>query len=77
MDSSGLCAAFQECIILYAVAMLYQIACYVQGKKFNFLTISVFIVVRFIYTCILVGLLENVFLDGKLLYPSSSNSDLL
>ena len=31
--AQGLCAAFQECIILYAVAMLYQIACYVQGKN--------------------------------------------
>ena len=58
--AQGLCAAFQECIILYAVTMLYQIACYVQDKKFNFLTISVFIVIRFIYTSILVGLIENL-----------------
>ena len=58
--AQGLCAAFQECIILYAVAMLYQVACYVQGKKFNFLTISVFMVIRFIYTSILVGILQNV-----------------
>ena len=57
--AQGLCAAFQECIILYAVAMLYQVACYVQGKKFNFLTISVFMGIRFIYTSILVGILEN------------------
>ena len=60
--AQGLCAAFQECIILYAVAMLYQVACYVQGKKFNFLTISVFMVIRFIYTSILVGILENAVL---------------
>ena len=60
--AQGLCAAFQECIILYAVAMLYQVACYVQGKKFNFLTISVFMVIRFIYTSILVGILQNVVL---------------
>ena len=60
--AQGLCAAFQECIILYAVVMLYQVACYVQGKKFNFLTISVFMVIRFIYTSIVVGILENVVL---------------
>ena len=64
--AQGLCAAFQECIILYAVTMLYQIACYVQGKKFNFLTISVFIVIRFIYTSILVGLLENLVIEEGL-----------
>ena len=63
--AQGLCAAFQECIILYAVAMLYQIACYVQGKKFNFLTISVFIVIRFIYTSILVGLIENLVIEKR------------
>ena len=60
--AQGLCAAFQECIILYAVAMLYQVACYVQGKKFHFLTISVFMVIRFIYTSILVGILQNAVL---------------
>ena len=64
--AQGLCAAFQECIILYAVTMLYQIACYVQGKKFNFLTISVFIVIRFINTSILVGLLENLVIEEGL-----------
>ena len=64
--AQGLCAAFQECIILYAVAMLYQIACYVQGKKFNFLTISVFIVIRFIYTSILVGLSVNLVTEDGL-----------
>ena len=63
--AQGLCAAFQECIILYAVAMLYQVACYVQGKKFNFLTISVFMGIRFIYTSILVGIEENVVLVFK------------
>ena len=64
--AQGLCAAFQECIILYAVTMLYQIACYVQSKKFNFLTISVFIVIRFINTSILVGLLENLVIEEGL-----------
>ena len=64
--AQGLCAAFQECIVLYAVAMLYQIACYVQGKKFNFLTISVFIVIRFIYTSILEGLLEKLVTEDGL-----------
>ena len=63
----GVCAAFQECIILFAVSMLYQVACYVQGKKFNFLTISVFMVIRFIYTSIVVGLIENVILGGTLI----------
>ena len=52
--AQGVCAAFQECIILYAVSMLYQVACYVQDKKFNFLTISVFMLIRFIYTSIVV-----------------------
>ena len=63
--AQGLYAAFQECIILYAVTMLYQVACYVQGKKFNFLTISVFMVIRFIYTSILVGILQNAVLVYK------------
>ena len=71
--AQGLCAAFQECIILYAVTMLYQIACYVQGKKFNFLTISVLIVIRFIYTSILVGLLENLEIEEGMI----SNYDSL
>ena len=65
--AQGLCAAFQECIILYAVTMLYQIACYVQGKKFNFLTISVFMVIRFIYTSIIVGLIENLVMEEGLI----------
>ena len=68
--AQGVCAAFQECIILYAVSMLYQVACYVQGKKFNFLTISVFMLIRFIYTSIVVGIVENLLLDTALIHSS-------
>ena len=70
--AQGLCAAFQECIILYAITMLYQVACYVQDKKFHFLTISVFIVIRFIYTSTVVGIFENLMLHGTLIFHSDS-----
>ena len=57
--AEGLCAAFEESIILYAVVMLYQIACYFQGQNFRFLIITVVIMLRFLYTSILTGVVFN------------------
>ena len=62
--SVGLCSAFEESIILYAVVMLYQIACYFQGQRFRFLMITIVIVFRFIYTSILTGFVLHYLLVG-------------
>ena len=47
--AQGICIALEESVILFAVSMLYQIACYFQGKKFRFLTIVIFIFIRLVY----------------------------
>ena len=60
--SEGLCSAFEESIILFAVVMLYQIACYFQRQKFRFLTITIVIVLRFLYTSIQTGFVLNFLL---------------
>ena len=57
--AEGLCSAFEESVILYAVVMLYQIACYFQGQKFRFFMITIVIVFRFLYTSILTGFVFN------------------
>ena len=57
--AEGLCSAFEESVILYAVIMLYQIACYFQGQKFRFLMMTIVIVFRFFYTSILTGFVLN------------------
>ena len=57
--AEGLCCAFEESVILYAIVMLYQIACYFQGRKFRFLMITVVIVLRFLYTSIQTGFVVN------------------
>ena len=57
--AEGLCSAFEESVILYAVVMLYQIACYFQGQKFRFFMITIVIVFRFLYTSILTGFVLN------------------
>ena len=57
--AEGLCSAFEESVILYAVVMLYQIACYFQGKKLRVLIMTIVIVFRFIYTSILTGFVLN------------------
>ena len=60
--SVGLCSAFEESVILYAVVMLYQIACYFQGHKFRFLIVTTVIVLRFLYTSIQTGFVLNCLL---------------
>ena len=57
--AEGLCAAFEESVILYAVVMLYQIACYFQGQNFRFLMITIVIALRFLYMSIQTGFVLN------------------
>ena len=47
--AQGICSAFEESVILFAVSMLYQIACYFQGKKFRFRTIVIVTFIRLVY----------------------------
>ena len=47
--AQGICIALEESVILFAVSMLYQIACYFQGKKFRFRTIVIFTFIRLVY----------------------------
>ena len=61
--AEGLCSAFEESIILYAVVMLYQIACYFQGQKFRFLMITIVIALRFLYTSVQTGFVIHYMLD--------------
>ena len=56
----GLCTAFQECIILFAVSMLYQVACYFRGKKFSFFTISIIILMRFLYVVLTEIIIQQI-----------------
>ena len=56
----GLCTAFQECIILFAVSMLYQVACYFRGKKFSFFTISIIILMRFLYVVLTQVIIQQI-----------------
>ena len=61
--AEGLCAAFEESIILFAVVMFYQIACYFQGHKFRFLMLTVVIVLQFLNTSIQTGFVVNIIWD--------------
>ena len=71
--AEGLCAAFEESVILYAVVMLYQIACYFQGQRFRFLMITIVIVLRFLYTSILTGFVLNYLLVAPKIALSWNN----
>ena len=56
----GVCFAFQECIILFAVSMLHQIACYFRRKKFTFVIITIVILLRFLFVAVQTGIVDNL-----------------
>ena len=75
--AEGLCAAFEESVILYAVVMLYQIACYFQGQKFRFLMITIITALKFLYTSILTGFVFNcMVVPTETEFPQNTNSIL-
>ena len=68
--AQGICIAFQESVILFAVSMLYQIACYFHGKKFRFLTIVIFTFIRLVYVSF------REFMQSLLMKESSSKGGI-
>ena len=70
--AEGLCCAFEESVILYAVVMLYQIACYFQGQKFRFLKITIVIVLRFLYTSLQTGFVINFSMQIRMIFQDTN-----